>query len=53
MRKLALLAIASIAFVACQKKTEETTPVDTTAVVAAPVDTAAKVDTAKKAEKKK
>ena len=63
MRKLALLAFVTVAFVACNKSETPAPVVDTTAVVAAPVDTAkkdttkvdsaAKVDTAKKAEAKK
>ncbi|MEK7393606.1 MAG: hypothetical protein AAB214_13690 [Fibrobacterota bacterium] len=61
MRKLALLAIATVSFVSCQGKTAEAPKTDTTAVVAAPVDTAkdttkvdsAKVDTAKKDTAKK
>lgn len=55
MRKLALLAFVTVAFVACNKTETPAPVVDTTAVVAAPVDTAAdsakadttKVDTAK------
>lgn len=62
MRKLALLAFVTVAFVACNKTETPAPVVDTTAVVAAPVDTAkkdsvkadtTKVDTAKKAEAKK
>jgi PBP1b-binding outer membrane lipoprotein LpoB len=44
MRKLALLAFVTVAFVACNKTETPAPVVDTTAVVAAPVDTA-KVDT--------
>jgi uncharacterized protein YcfL len=47
MRKLALLAFVTVAFVACNKTETPAPVVDTTAVVAAPVDTAKKVDTAK------
>lgn len=61
MRKLALLAFVTVAFVACNKTETPAPVVDTTAVVAAPVDTAkadsAKMDSAKadtaKAEAKK
>ena len=52
MRKLALLAFVTVAFVACNKAPETTPVVDTTAVVAAPdttkKDTAVKADSATK-----
>jgi len=58
MRKLALLAFVTVAFVACNKTETPAPVVDTTAVVAAPVDTAkkmdsVKVDTAKKIDSAK
>jgi|GEM_PF-5337416 len=63
MKKLAFAAVVAIAFVACQKKTEEAPVVDTTAVAPVAVDSAADsakldsakavVDTAKKDSAKK
>ncbi len=51
MRKLALLAFVTVAFVACNKTETPAPVVDTTAVVAAPVDSAmadsVKVDSVK------
>ena len=55
MKKLAILAVVSFLFVACDKKTEEGATKDTSAVVVdtAKKDTAAKVDTAKADSAKK
>lgn len=56
MRKLALLAFVTVAFVACNKTETPAPVVDTTAVVAAPVDSAAdsvKVDSVKADSAKK
>jgi uncharacterized protein YcfL len=57
MRKLALLAFVTVAFVACNKTETPAPVVDTTAVVAAPVDTSkkdtTKVDTTKKIDSAK